>query len=538
MKFIYCLLGLIVGIINQASAIVNDVYDVVIYGGTSAGVIAAHQVSRMGKTVALIEKSHHLGGMTTSGLGYIDVNNAQRVGGLTQEYFHRVWRYYQNDSAWIWEAKHPMKGQYGNPWFDEEMMWVVEPHVAEQIFTDMIHAAGIHVAFGERLDRKHGVVKSGQRIVKITMESGRSFSGKMFIDATYEGDLMALADVSYIVGREPNSRYNEIYNGLKPNFNYGHVSIDPFLVQGDPSSGLLPRVYPDLGGLKGEGDDRVQAYNYRMCLTDVPENRILIEKPLDYDERDYEIIFRAIESGENMKRFLKLSRIPNLKTDTNNHGPYSTDFIGMSWDYPEANYSERDRIAKKHEMWQRGLIWTLQNHPRVPPEIRALYAPWGLAKDEFADNRHWPRELYVREARRMVSDVVITENMALSKIPVSDSIGVATYHMDSHCIKYYVNSDHVLATDGSVFEKVPVSFYISYGAIIPKKEECENLLVPVCLSASHVAFGSLRTEPVLMILGQSAATAACVAINQKVSVQDISYAELRTRLLADDQIVK
>lgn len=525
----------------------TDVYDIVVYGGTSGGVIAAVQAARTGKTVALIEPGRHLGGLTSSGLGWVDVGNPQTIGGLAREYFHRVWKHYQDDAAWKWEKKHKMQGQHDPLSPGDQTMWILEPSVAERLFDQMATEAKMTVVRNERLNRRSGVVKEGQKIASITMESGRVFQAKMFIDATYEGDLMAAAGVSYIVGREPNSRYNETINGIGPMPTPGHLpDISPYQIQGDPKSGLLPRIHSDWGGKIGDGDRGVQAYNYRMCLTQIPENRVTVEKPTDYNDKQYEILFRFIEArgmeGEFFKTalhgsFIKPSPIPNGKTDTNNNGYISTDYIGMSWDYPEAGYATRARIAKEHEQWQQGLIWTLQHHPRISEKVRQRYAPWGLAKDEFTDNGHWPFQLYIQEARRMIADCVVTEHTALGNEVAPDPVGLGSYHMDSHAIKYFVSPTGFLTRDGGMFVHIPNPFGISYRAIIPKRGECGNLLVPICVSATHAAYGSIRMEPVFMALGQSAATAASLAIDRNIALQDMPYSILSERLLADRQII-
>ncbi len=527
----------------------TDVYDIVVYGGTSGGVIAAVQAAQMGKTVALIETGKHLGGLTSGGLGWVDVGIPQTIGGLAREYFHRVWKHYQNDAAWKWEKKRDIRGQHAPLPFGDQTMWVLEPSVAERLFDQMTTEANVSVVRNERLNRKSGVKKEGQKIIAITMESGRAFQARVFIDATYEGDLMAASGVSYIVGREPNSRYNETINGIRPLPVPGRFpeGIDPYRIKGDPGSGLLPRVYPGRGGQTGDGDRCVQAYNYRMCLTKIPENRVPIERPANYDEKQYEILFRFIEaggmegnffkSGSGNFDFFKPDLIPNGKTDANNNGYISTDFVGMNWDYPEADYTTREGIAKAHEQWQRGLLWTLQNHPRIPDETRRYYAQWGLAKDEFADTGHWPSQLYIREARRMTGDFVVTEHTALGREVAADPVGLGSYHMDSHAIKLFVSPKGFVTSEGGMFVHIPAPFGISYRAILPRRSECGNLLVPVCASATHAAYGSIRMEPVFMVLGQSAATAASLAIDKKIALQDVPYSVLQERLLTDRQII-
>jgi len=312
-------------------------------------------------------------------------------------------------------------------------------------------------------------------------------------------------------------------------------------VEGDPTSGLLPGVNPDLGGEKGSADHRLQAYCYRMCLTDHPENRVMIEKPQGYNEADYEILFRAIEVGQK-GGFYKLSPMPNRKTDSNNTGGISTDFIGMNygddWNWATLNHTEREKLAAKHRDWQLGLVWTLQNHPRVPAPIRESHKPWGLPKDEFVDNGHWPINLYVREARRMRSDFVMTENHCKRKTAIDDPIGMGAYALDSHNTQRVVHKGMV-KNEGDIQSYLGGKAYgISYRSIIPRASECENLLVPWALSATHIAFGSIRMEPVFMILSQSAATAAVMAIDNHLPVQEVPYPSLRARLLADGQILE
>ncbi len=514
-------------------------YDIVIYGGTSAGVIAAVQAAKMGNSVVLISTGNHIGGMTINGLGWVDVKNPGTIGGLSIEFFNRVWQFYQQDSSWIWEAKHPIKGQLMQLHPEDPCMWVLEPHVGEMIFNDRVTEANIPVIYNEQLNRDDGVQMKGQSIIQIEMESGRAFQGKMFIDATYEGDLMAASKVSYRVGREPNSLYQETVNGIQPNKPFKtSYAIDPYLVEGDPQSGLLPRVYSNAGGNAGEGDDKVEAYVYRRCLTDVVQNRVPVTKPSGYDEAQYEIVFRAIEAGMPKEKFFKLDLLPNRKTDSNNNGMVSTDYVGMNWNYPEADYATRKQIALAHELWQRGLIWTLQNHSRVPESVKAYYAPWGLPNDEFVDNNNWPYDLYIREARRMVSSVVIDEQTVLGKVQVPDSIGFGFYDMDSHIIKYIVNQKGGLESEGGVYKKVKAPFPISYQAIIPIRNECKNLLVPICVSSTHSAYGAIRMEPTFMVLGQSAATAASLAILLNVALQDLPYEMLRKQLIADGQVLE
>jgi hypothetical protein len=404
----------------------------------------------------------------------------------------------------------------------------------------MIRKAKVPVVYGERLDLKNGVLKKGPRILAITMESGRVFRGKMFIDATYEGDLMAKAGVSYTIGRESNSKYGETLNGVQIKRAYSHQfekPVDPYLKPGEPSSGLLPGLHGGSPGKEGDGDHRVQAYNFRLCLTDAGDNKIPFPKPKGYNALRYELLLRYYEAGFDKIPWIR-SMMPNRKTDINNKHGFSSDNIGANYGYPDGDYAVRKKIIAEHISYQKGLMWTLANHPRVPEKVRKEVSQWGLAKDEFVDNGNWPYQLYVREARRMVSDYVMTEQNCRGRRIASDSIGLGAYGMDSHNTQRYVDEQGHVRNEGDIQVRVAGPYPVSYRSIVPKAEECSNLLVPVCLSASHIAFGSIRMEPVFMTLGQSAASAACLAIDDDVSVQQLDYGKLRKRLLSDGQILK
>lgn len=516
--------------------------DVVVYGDASGGVAAAIQAARMGKSVILVSQYGHLGGLTSSGLGFSDIGNPAILGGISREFYHRLYKHYQDDAAWDHESRSGFKntGQ-GTPALNPEtkLASTFEPKVAEAIFNAMVKEAGVAV-LQDRLDLKAGAVKSGTRITRIRLEGGAVVHGKMFIDASYEGDLLAAAGVSFVVGREANAEYSETVNGIADRApgNQLRNGIDPYVVKGDPSSGLLPGVNANIGGKLGDADHRLQAYCFRMVLTDVAENRIAIAKPAAYAEEDYEILFRSIEAGQK-DWFFKTTMVPNRKTDSNNEGGVSCDLIGgnygKDWNWATLNHQQRDELAAKHRDWQLGLLWTLQNHPRVPEAVRAKIGVWGLSKDEFTDNKHWPYNLYVREARRMKSVFVMTENHCRRKLSVEDPIGMGAYTLDSHHVQRFVHNGMV-KNEGEIQSYLRGKPYgISYRSIVPKAEQCENLLVPWALSATHIAFGSIRMEPVFMILGQSAGTAACMAIDSGASVQDVPYADLRTRLVQDDQ---
>jgi hypothetical protein len=517
-------------------------HDIVVYGGTSGGIIAAIQAAKSERTVVLVSPTPHLGGLTTSGLGWTDLGSDSILGGLSREFYTRVYHHYQKPGAWKWEerAKYGNQGQ-GQPALNPKtkLASVFEPSVATAVFHDMLREHGVTVVIAP-LDLKNGVMMDGKRIQKIRTEDGREFTGKIFIDASYEGDLLPGAGVSFTTGREANATYGETVNGIQSKRavkNQLPDGIDPYIRPGDPASGLLPGVNPDAGGGDGQGDHRLQAYCFRMCLTDVPGNRVPIEKPEGYDEASYEILFRAIEAGQK-GGFTKFDLMPNRKTDSNNTGGISNNPVGLNygdgWDWTTLNHDQRLALAKEHEHWQRGLMWTLQNHPRVPERIRKEYSKWGLPQDEFTDNNHWPHQLYVREACRMVSDFVMNEHHCLRREPVPESIGLAAYTMDSHNVQRHVRNGMV-KNEGDIQLRIPGPYPVSYRAIVPKKGECENLLVPWSLSASHMAFGSIRMEPVFMILSQSAATAADIAIESGIPVQDVPYEPLRKRLIEDGQ---
>lgn len=380
-------------------------------------------------------------------------------------------------------------------------------------------------------------MKNGN-IVSITTLSGKRYTAKAFIDATYEGDLMAAAGVSFHIGREANATYGETWNGVQALvFQHGHhftKQIDPYKIPGNKNSGLLSGISNQKPGENGTEDDKLQAYCFRMCLTNVPENRVTFPKPDGYNAQDYELLARVFEGGWR-EIFNKYDALPNHKTDTNNHGPFSTDFIGMNYDYPEATYERRQEIIKNHENYQKGLMYFMLTDARVPKDLQEKLAQWGLAKDEFKDNGNWPHQIYVREARRMIGSFVMTENEVLGKKQVPKSIGMGSYALDSHNTQRYVTPEGFVQNEGDIGVKAPKPYAISYDAIVPKPTECKNLLVPVCLSSSHIAYGSVRMEPVFMILGESAATAAVMAIDKKQAVQQVDYAQLKLLLLKQGQ---
>ncbi|NBV23364.1 MAG: FAD-dependent oxidoreductase [Proteobacteria bacterium] len=521
-------------------------YDLVIYGGTSAGVIAAVQAKKLGKSVVVVGPDKHLGGLSSGGLGFTDTGNKAVIGGLARDFYHRIWQEYQKPGTWKWQkpSEYGNKGQ-GTPAMDGEnrTMWIFEPSVAERVFEDYVKEFDLPVHRDEWLDRAKGVKKTGARITSITMLSGKSYTGKMFLDATYEGDLMAAAGVDYHVGREANSVYGEQWNGVqvgvlhhRHHFGVLKTKISPFVIPGDPKSGVLPRISTAPMGAYGSGDKLVQAYCYRYCVTDHPENRIPFPKPDGYDPKQYELLVRIYEAGWK-ETFDKFDPIPNHKTDSNNHGPFSTDNIGMNYDYPEASYERRREILAEHRTYQQGWLYFIANDPRVPKETQERMRKWGLPKDEFRDNGNWPHQIYVREARRMVGQFVMTENELTKKKPTPDSVGMGSYGIDSHNIQRYITPEGYVQNEGDIGVGI-TPYAIAYGALVPKKGQCDNLFVSVAVSSSHIAFGSIRMEPVFMILGQSTATAAAMAIDANLAAQDVPYAKLREQLRKDGQVLE
>lgn len=522
--------------------------DVVIYGGSSAAIVAAVQVTKMGKSVIVVSPDRHLGGLSSGGLGWTDTGNKAVIGGLAREFYHRIWKHYDEDESW----RQQKREEYGNTGQgtpaidgDERTMWIFEPHAAEGVFEDFVRDYEIEVVRDAWLDRSPGgVTVEDGRITEFRTLDGTVYRGKIFMDATYEGDLIAAAGIDTHVGREASATYGEKWNGVQTGtLHHGHhfdaipdqQRIDPYIVPGDPTSGVLPRISAAHPGEKHAGDDKIQAYCFRMCLTNDPANRIPFSRPDNYDPQQYELLVRIFDAGWQ-ETFQKFDPIPNHKTDTNNHGPMSTDNIGMNYNYPEGSYAERRAIFKEHEDYQKGWLYFIATDPRVPSAIQQEMNTWGLSKDEFTDNGNWSHQLYIREARRMVGDFVMTENELMQRTPTPSSIGMGSYTLDSHNVQRYITPEGYVQNEGDIGVKCK-PYQIAYGSLVPRKEQCQNLFAPVCVSSSHIAFGSIRMEPVFMILGQSAATAACLAIDDKLAVQDVPYEKLRERLVADGQVV-
>ncbi|HWN97216.1 MAG TPA: FAD-dependent oxidoreductase [Methylomirabilota bacterium] len=522
--------------------------DICVFGGTSAGIIAAVQAKKMGQSIVVVEPGKYLGGLTTGGLSATDIGNKAAIGGLSREFYHRIALQYAQSSSWKLETRADYfskrgSGQSAASNLDaaDATMWTFEPKVARAIYDEMLRENNIRVLREQRLK---SVKKEGTRITEFTTDNGNVFRAKMFIDCTYEGDLMAKAGVSYHVGREANATYGETLNGIRaetPKHQFT-VPVDPYVKRGDPSSGLLPFVQSGDGGTPGEGDQRVQTYNYRLCFTTNAANRAPVAPPPNYDAARFELLARYLEAlvaadkKPQLKEFWNPIWMPNQKTDINNNGGFSTDFIGANWDYPEADYAKRERICKKHENYIRGFLTFMATNPRVPENMRREMQQWGPCKDEFPETGGWPNQLYVREARRLISDYVMTEKHCRAQEVAADSVGLAAYNMDSHNCQRIVKNGRA-ENEGDVQVPPMKPYPISYRSLVPKQSECENLFVPVCMAASHIAYGSIRMEPVFMILGQSSATAAAMAIEENIPVQKVNYTKLRARLLADKQVL-
>ncbi len=529
-------------------------WDVVVYGSSPAALTAAIEAQSHGKKVLILSPERRIGGLTTGGLGATDIGHKSAYGGLALKFYQDVATYYKNPKAWKWQKPEEYKPgrEFALNWKTMTSMWTFEPHAALDILMQWEKENKLTILRGELLDRAPGgVFKDGARITAIRTVSGKVIAGKMFVDATYEGDLMAAAGVSYAVGREPNKQYGETLNGIQRaravyhQFNKG---VDPYVVKGDPKSGLLPGIEPDVADPDGSGDKRVQAYCFRMCLTDNPKNKVGFHRPLGYDEKQYELLFRNLEAidleelKKNLRKWMPWinSQMPNRKTDTNNRTGFSSDFIGANYDWAEATYEERDQIRAAHLKYQQGLMYSLMSHPRVPEPIRKEYSRWGLCRDEFRDGLGggWQTQLYVREARRMVGETVMTEAYCRHQKKATRPVAMGSYWMDSHHVRRYVGKDGFAYNEGNVQVPVNKPYGIDYGAIVPKKAECTNLFVPVCLSASHIAFGSIRMEPVFFALGQSAGAAAALAIDANCPVQDVDYKKLKTILTTKGQVVE
>jgi hypothetical protein len=492
--------------------------EICVYGEAAGGTIAAVAAAREGRSVILVNPRKHLGGMSASGLGATDAGNINVIGGIAREVYRRIGKHYGDSERFTFE-----------------------PHVAEGVFNDLVKEAKVTVLTGRRVAK---VSKQGARITSITLDDGGVVEAGVFIDSSYEGDVMARAGVSWVVGREPVAQYGESLNGIRaetPSHQYD-VPVDPYNKPGDPTSGLLPCMQEGDGGKPGDGDLKPQAYNFRLCLTRDPKIMVAITPPKDYNAGRYELLGRYCDALRKAGKksvfsdFFLIVTMPNGKTDFNNSGGFSTDHIGESWAFPDADYATRDAIWADHVAYTRGLFHYLCTESRVPEQVRREAQTWGLCRDEFTDNGGWPFQLYVREGRRMVGQYIVTQDDCQLKKKVDDPIGMGAYTMDSHNCQRIVKAGSA-HNEGDV--QISVSPYpVSYRAITPKASECENLLVNVCVSASHIAHGSIRMEPVFMVLGESAGLAACAALAENKPVQAIEVPKLLARICQGGQVLE
>jgi hypothetical protein len=507
----------------QAQKVTEFDVDVAVYGGNAGGAIAAVAAAREGKNVILVTTGNHVGGMVSGGLGATDVGNPAAVGGYSREFFDRVRDYYVK--------KYGLTSQQVK---DCASGFRFEPHVAEHVFREMLNEAKVKYEPGVLAGHVRSVEIRDKRIVSVEIErsGGRQpfvIRARVYIDASYEGDLLARAKVNYRVCREGKAEFNESIAGVQK-FSAAHqwpVKVSPFT----DGKKLLPFVQSEPPGDAGAADKKIQAYNYRLCMTQRADQVMPFPKPAHYDPKRYELLVRYLAANPDLKvgNLMHPVKIPNGKTDTNNNGAFSTDHIGANWDYPEADYKTRARIEQDHIDYQQGFLYFLANDPRVPKALHDEMNTWGLAKDEFKDTGNWPHQLYVREARRMVGEYFMTQKDIMEERTKKDSVGLGSYTTDSHHVQRVVGPDGFVVNEGDF--QVPVKPYaIPYRSLIPKAKECVNLLVPVCMSASHVAYGTIRMEPVYMILGQASGVAAAQAIDEKTNVQQISIEKLQAKL--------
>jgi hypothetical protein len=478
--------------------------------------MTAYSAAREGLHVILLEPGSHLGGMVTGGLSATDTANFHVIGGYARDFYREA-------------AAH-----YGVTTLNKRSDWLSEPRVGEAVFTEWLKKTGVEVHFHERLKENNGVSRSGKHLSSITTEDGQTWKGKIFADCTYEGDLMAQSKVTYTVGRESMTTYDESLAGVRvdtPQHQF-RWKISPY----DDSHKLMPEVDPGPMDANGAGDKKVQAYNFRLVLTNDPANKLPWSKPDGYDASRFALLARYLkEFPEHMHRAPKLGdvvnpvEIPNKEADFNNNGPFSTDYIGKSWTYPDASYAERKRIWDAHMLYTQSFVWFLASDPQVPESLRTETNSWGRAKDEFADTDHWPNQIYVREGRRMVGEYVMHQADLQTDRTKTDVVGMGSYNSDSHNIQRVAMPDGSVRNEGDV--QVAVQPYeISFRAILPKQSETDNLLVPVCLSASHVAYSSVRMEPQYMIVGQAAGVAAAMSIKAKTPVQKVDIQALQKNL--------
>lgn len=513
---------LLIFVLCAASLAAQQSFDLVVYGGTAGGVMTAVSGARQGLKTVLLEPRRHVGGMATGGLSRTDVGKREVIGGLALEFYFLV------------GEKYEMR-RYLNP-----VAWFYEPKVGEGVMLEMLKARGVTVLFNHRLKESSGVVKDGARVTEIVMENGARFRGGIFADCTYEGDLMAQAKVSYTFGRESMAQYGESLAGVRDRTPYHQFMVN--VPARNEKGELLPEISPETRAEPGSADKKIQAYNFRIIATDDPANRVPWPKPENYSPARYELLARylAIRTKEQGRppvfhQMTLIAPIPNRKADFNNNGPFSTDYIGKNYDYPDGNYQRRAEIWRDHENYVKGYYYFLANDSRVPKSLQEEVRQWGLPKDEYTDTGNWPHQLYVREARRMTGEYVVIQKDLQTDRTKPDVIGMGSYNSDSHNIQRLVNAKGFVENEGDM--QVAVQPYqIPFRVMLPKQAEAENVLVPVCFSASHVAYSSLRMEPQYMIIGHAAGIAAAMALRNKVPVQQVNVGELQAKLKAEGAV--
>ena len=513
MRILLVLLG--IGFVSQIS-LAQQQYDLVVYGGTAGGVITSVAAAREGLKVLLLEPRKHVGGMATGGLSRTDFGKKEVIGGYALEFYWRVGLKYEVNR------------------YADEVAWFYEPHVGEQALKDMLREAKVEVLFGHLLRERGGVAKTGAQVVSVTTTDGSTYRARAFADCSYEGDLMAQAGVKYTWGREPSQQYGESLAGVAE-----RTPKHQFLVgipAKDSSGRVLPEISPEPKGATGSADKKVQSYNFRMILSDDPANQIAFPKPPGYDPQRYELLARLLTAmtkklgrPQVFHELSLIAPIPNHKADFNNQGPFSTDYIGGSWDYPDAPYAKRAEIWEAHVNYTKGFYYFLAHDPRVPKSLQEEVNHWGLAADEFRDTENWPHQLYVREARRMTGDFVMTQKDLQTELTKPDAIGMGSYNSDSHNVQRFINAQGDVENEGDMQVSVK-PYQIPYRVMVPKRAEAANLLVPVCFSASHVAYSSLRMEPQYMILGEAAGVAISMALKGNKAVEEIDTQQLTSRL--------
>jgi hypothetical protein len=487
-------------------------YDLVVYGGTASGVMAAYAAGKEGMKAALLVQGKHVGGLTASGLGWVDVDMTQAIGGYTLDFFKRVSKSYRTPQP----------------------LFKLTPSVAEKIFLQMAKEAGVAIFYDARLIEKKGVVLNGKKIEKLLLENKMQFKAPVFIDATYEGDLMAWANVPYTVGRESRSQYGESEagrgtRGYQPvQLSAGRVAEIKELAKQFPLDYHFGEAIPE-----GAGDDKIQAYTFRLTLTTKAGNKVPFRKPAKYNPRRYATLLNDIITRQ-ITRFDKVCTVnllPDEKTDINH-----LDLDNASHNYPDGSYAQRNYLWQYHKDYEEGLLYFVANDPQVPEALRKDAQRYGFAKDEFTDNNNWPYLLYAREGRRMTGAYVMKQQDSWEHVKKEDVIGMGSYFLDSHDVQKTITADHHQFVEGG-FRHIPYKPYqVPYRSLTPMQRDCENLYVTICLSASHVIYGSLRMEPIFMVIGHAAGTAATMAVKNKVAVQQVNIKTLQQKLLQQGQV--